>query len=193
MPIYRLYCAASGAAPDGPGGTGLVHHHPAQSGQARLQPLPDPVRQALAGGVVQTLDLVEVPVVKLLEQGLEGGFDVGEIHHPAGVRGRLAGDMDLDAEGVAMQAGALVALGHVRQPVRRLDGEDLEDVHAASLTGGGPVLRHPPPAHCPAAQGAVPVARTMKAPGKITYCVSSMRVPNGAEARSSITSAMSGA
>jgi hypothetical protein len=38
-----------------------------------------------------------------------------------------------------------------------------------------------------------PVARTMNAPGKITNFGSSMRAPNGALARSSITAAMSGA
>ena len=37
-------------------------------------------------------------------------------------------DVHLDAVAVAVQPSALVAVGHERQPVRRLEGELLEDL-----------------------------------------------------------------
>ena len=36
----------------------------AQSGEVRLEPLPDPAREVLAGGVLEPGDLVEVVVVE---------------------------------------------------------------------------------------------------------------------------------
>src|SRR5690606_6632554 len=87
-----------------------------------------------AGGVLQPGDVVEVVVVELRVDRLEGRLDVGEIHDPAAVVARFAADAQLDAERVPVQARALVALGHVGEAVRGFDGEDLEDVHGANST-----------------------------------------------------------
>ena len=43
-------------------------------------------------------------------------------------------DVDLDAEAVPVQPGALVALRHEREPVRRLERELLEDLRARALS-----------------------------------------------------------
>src|SRR3546814_4664113 len=64
------------------------------------------------------------------------GLDVAEVHHPAAVGARLAGDMQLDHERMPVQPRAFVARRHVRQPVRGLDGEGLEDVHGRHSTAG---------------------------------------------------------
>src|SRR3546814_3900259 len=89
-----------------------------------------------AGRVLQPLDFVEVVVVELLVQRPERGLDVAEVHHPAAVGARLAGDMQLDHERMPVQPRALVARRHVRQPVRGFDGEGLEDVHGRHSTAG---------------------------------------------------------
>ena len=89
-------------------------------------------RQALAGRIFQPGDVVEVVVVQTVVQRLERLLDVGEVHHPAGVRTEFARQVDLDPERMPVQARALVAFGHVRQPVGGLEGEDLEDIHARS-------------------------------------------------------------
>lgn len=112
-----------------------MDHDLAQQGQGWLQPVPDPGRQPLAGRILQTFDVVEIVVIQLVVQRLERGLDVGEIHDPAGLRVEVAGDMDLDAEGMAMEARALVARRHVGQPVGGFEGEDLEDIHGEKFRG----------------------------------------------------------
>ena len=68
-------------------------------------------------------------MIDLVEHGHERRFDVGKIHHPAGVRLRLARDMDFHAERMPVQPRALVAARNAWQAVRRLDLEYLENVH----------------------------------------------------------------
>src|SRR5690606_8383382 len=86
------------AAVAAPRGAGLVDHDLRQLRQRRLQALPDPDREALAGRVLQPFDLVEVVVVQLPVQRLEGGLDVGVVHHPLRAGLELALDPDFDAE-----------------------------------------------------------------------------------------------
>ena len=85
--------------------------------------------------------IVEVVVVELLVERQEGGFQLGEVHDPAGVRIRLAGNMQLDPEGMPVQARAFVPLRDVGQPVRGLQSEALEDVHARILLNAPPFQR----------------------------------------------------
>ena len=68
-------------------------------------------------------------MVDLVVKRLECRLELGEIHDPAEMRIRLAGHMQLDPERMAVHARAFVPVWHVGQPVRGLDGEDLEDVH----------------------------------------------------------------
>src|SRR5690554_2499727 len=86
---------------------GLMHHHFRQQRQCRLQPVPDPHRQSLAGGILQALDVIQVMMVQLLVQRLERGLDVGEVHDPARVRAGFARDAQLDPERMTVQARAL--------------------------------------------------------------------------------------
>src|SRR5690606_20965889 len=97
---------------------------------------PDPDCQALAGRVLQSLDLVEVMVVEPFEQRPERRLDVAEVHYPAAVGARFAGHVHLDHERMPVQPRALVPRRHVRQPVRSLEGEGLEDVHGTPGAGG---------------------------------------------------------
>ncbi len=68
-------------------------------------------------------------MIELVVQRRERCFHVGKIHHPALRLLDFTGNMNLDAERMPMQPQALVPRRQVRQPVRRLDGEDLEDIH----------------------------------------------------------------
>jgi len=72
-------------------------------------------------------------MVELVIQRLEGRLQVRKVHDPAQLRIRLAGHVDLDAEGMAMQARALVAGRHVGEPMRRLELKHFEDMHGERL------------------------------------------------------------
>lgn len=74
-------------------------------------------------------------MVELLVQRGEGRFDVRKIHHPPKLRVGFAKQMDFDAKRVTVQPRALMPLGNVGQTVRGFDLENLEDMHAAILTG----------------------------------------------------------
>ena len=65
---------------------GLAHDDPREPGQRGLEAIPDPRGEVLARRVLEPLDLVEVVVVELVEQRLERGLDVAEVHDPAGRR-----------------------------------------------------------------------------------------------------------
>jgi len=110
-----------------------VHDHLVEPRQRRLQSLEDPPGQILAGRILQPVDVVEVVVVELVVKRREGRFDVGEVHHPAGVGVHGAFHVQFDSEGMAMQPRTLVTLGHVRQAVGGFEGEDFENVHPAIL------------------------------------------------------------
>lgn len=74
-------------------------------------------------------------MVQAIIDRLEGGFDVTEIHDPAGVGARFAFHFQLDAERMPVQSGAFVTGRHVRQPVGGLDHEDFEDFHGVIVLG----------------------------------------------------------
>ena len=89
--------------------------------------LPDPPGQVLARRVRQAVHLVQVVVIEHVVQRLPRGGDVREVEHPAGRLRDRAYHVDLDAERVAMQALALVPGRDIRQAVRRLERELLEN------------------------------------------------------------------
>ena len=55
-------------------------------------------------------------------------LQVGEVHQPAALGLDRAGDVQCDAERVAVESAALVALGDVRKAMRCLERELLEDL-----------------------------------------------------------------
>ena len=105
----------------------------ADGGQFREQGLefgPDPLGQHFAGGVFQAGDVVEVVVIQALVERLEDRFDFGEVADPTGVRVEVAAQVDRDFERVAVQAPALVAIGHVGQAMGGLERKFLENFHS---------------------------------------------------------------
>jgi hypothetical protein len=67
-------------------------------------------------------------VIEAVDEGLDGAFEIGEVHDPAQLRVERAAHRDLAAERVAVNAPALVSLRHVRQPVRRFEAEVLHQL-----------------------------------------------------------------
>lgn len=101
----------------------------AQQSERWLETAPNPDRQLLAGRIFQTRHIIEAAMVDLIENRRERGFDVGEIHHPAGVRLRLARDVNFHAERMPVQPRAFVAGRNIGKAMRRLDLEYFENVH----------------------------------------------------------------
>lgn len=118
-----------------------MHDHFRQQWQRWLQLRPDPARHIFAGRIVQSGDVIEIVVVELVVVRLERSFDLGEILDPAEQRIDRAGNMQLDAKRMPMQARAFVSGRHVRQPVCCLEGKRLKDVHSDSVTLSQPLAR----------------------------------------------------
>src|SRR3989344_1417207 len=115
---------------DTAGGAGLAHDDLRQPRQALFEALPNPARQHFAGRIFEALDFVQAMVIKLVVKRLERTPDIGEILHPALFQRQRADDMHLDMKRVTVQPAAFVPLRHVRQMVRRFEGEYLENFHA---------------------------------------------------------------
>ena len=106
-----------------------MNNHFAQQSQRWLEPPPDPDRELLAGRIFQPRNIIEAAVIDFIEHRRECRLDVGEVHHPAGMRLRFAGHMNFHAERMPVQPRAFMAGRHVRKAVRRLDLEYFENVH----------------------------------------------------------------
>lgn len=106
-----------------------MHDDLAQQRQAGLEATPDPDREIFARGIFQPRYIIQAMMVDLGENGRERRLQIGEIHDPAGFSVGLARYVDLDTEGMPVQPRALVARRHIGKTMRRLDLEDLEDVH----------------------------------------------------------------
>src|SRR5688572_8585397 len=119
------------------GRAGLVDVDLGEQRQARLEPFPDPDREALRGRVVEPLDVVEAAVVERVEQRRERRLDVGEVDDPAELRVDRTLDVHVDAERMPVHARALVPCRHVRKAVGRLDLEGLVQSHRVDSRGGG--------------------------------------------------------
>jgi hypothetical protein len=59
----------------------------------------------------------------------EGGFDVGKIKHPSKVAVQGSVHVNLDMKRMPMETATFMVCGHMRQSVRGLDHELLENSH----------------------------------------------------------------
>lgn len=81
VPVLEVFFALVDAA----GGTGFPDYYPAESWQDRVEPLPYPACQVFAGWIGKPIDFVQIVMIKLVVERLEGLFDVAEVHDPAGL------------------------------------------------------------------------------------------------------------
>src|SRR5258706_6401421 len=121
--------ASLGSAVFAATGAGFMNEDARQAGEPGLELAPDPHGQHLAGGILESRDLVQVTVIEGLEHLGHRLAQVGEIAHPAGLGRHRPRHVDADDKGMAVQPGALVPCGHVGQAVRGLDAEGFEDLH----------------------------------------------------------------
>ena len=108
----------------------LVDGDARQQRQARFECDPHPAGNVLARRILETLDIVEVAMIELIEQRCKSRTDIGEIGDPAGIVTHWSGQVHLDPERVSVQASTLVVGGNARQAVRGLDAKHLENIHA---------------------------------------------------------------
>jgi hypothetical protein len=101
--------------------------------QKRLELVPDPFSQDFACGVFKPRKIIQVVVIELLIKRFEDRFDLGEVANPSGMRINLSFDIDCYAEGVPVQAPALVPGWDMRQPVGCLEHELFEQFQSFSL------------------------------------------------------------
>src|ERR1700730_8862712 len=107
----------------------LEHDDARKLRQRGFCPLPDPDRDIFRRGVFEPLDIVQITMVELVEQGLEGRLDREKIRDKAG--GGIDGTLkpQFHAIGMPVQPAAPVPFGHIRQKARRLETERLRDLH----------------------------------------------------------------
>lgn len=80
------------------GCTGFMDRDPGEQGQTRLESVPDPDGQVLAGWIFQSGDVIEAAMVQLLENRREGGAHFGKIADPTQVRVDRAFEVQFDLE-----------------------------------------------------------------------------------------------
>lgn len=80
--------------------------------------------------------VVAVLVVEALIERLENRLDLRKVTDPAGMRVKVAAQVDSHLEGVTMQAPALMAFGDVRQAVGGLECELFENFHGMTCKAG---------------------------------------------------------
>lgn len=117
------------ASVDGAAGAGFFYNDCAEPRQCGLESVPDPACEDFACRVLESGDVVEVVVIELLVQRLERGLEVGEVADPANGFIYLAAQMDLHAEGMAVQPSASVAGWNIGQLVSCLEAKFFEDLH----------------------------------------------------------------
>ena len=117
------------AVVDGSAGAGFPDDDAAEGGERGFETLPDPAGEDFAGWVFEAGDVVEVVVVELIVERTEGSVEVGEVTDPAECFVEVAADVDFDAEGMAVQARALVAGGNVGQLVCGFEAELFKYFH----------------------------------------------------------------
>lgn len=94
-----------------------------EEGEGGFEVVVDPHGDDFAGGVGEAGDVVEVVVVELFDEGFDGFFDVAVVDEVAfgGIDG--AGDDDVEAEGMAVEAAAFMAVGEGGEVVGGLEVE----------------------------------------------------------------------
>ena len=106
-----------------------MNPHLGEEWQLGLEAVPDPSREHLARGVLQSFDLVEAVVVELEADRLQSSLDIAVIHEVVPFRGDVSLHDDIHAKGVAVHAAALMAIGEIRQVVGGLEAEGFDEAN----------------------------------------------------------------
>jgi hypothetical protein len=100
-----------------------------QIAQARRDSHPQPLGELFRCGVTKQVDVVQVSVVKFVDDRLRNLFDVAEVNYPTYGLSNYSWDTHRNPKRVAVQPCALVIRRDVRQAMRGLEAELLERLH----------------------------------------------------------------
>ena len=95
--------------------------------------LPDPAGEILTGWIFEARNLIEIVMVEALKYWLKRYFDLSEVHNPARRVSDFAVYADPHRKRMAVQSRTFVFGGHVREPVRSLEGEFFKQSHKIGL------------------------------------------------------------
>jgi len=109
-----------------------MYHDGAEKRQRRNETLPDPPRYVFAGGIFESLNVIQIVMIELVENWLEGRFQVPEVHYPSAISPYRSGNVYFDAKRMSMQARAFMLRRHIREKVRGLKCEGFVYFHDKS-------------------------------------------------------------
>lgn len=118
--------------------TGLMDNDLREQWQRRLQSMPNPSSEILAGRILQPSDIIEIVVIEGIKDGSKRLANIGEVLYPALSLRHRSGETDFDAKRVAVQTPAFVAFRDIGEAMRSFEGENLMDIHSyATVTRAG--------------------------------------------------------
>ena len=95
-----------------------MHDKQYQHWQNRLDLIPDPFGDDLAGGIFQAADLIEIEVIEAADDGIDHPFDLAVVDEVPLLGRHFPFYHDVKPERMPMQAPALVTIRKRRQIVR---------------------------------------------------------------------------
>lgn len=101
----------------------LGHADAVQIRKVRRQAFPNPSGQIFTGRIFQSLNVIEIIMVKPSMQRLKRFAEPRKIHQPTGFRINRSAHDNFYLEAVSVQATTFMVERHIRQPVRRLKSE----------------------------------------------------------------------
>ena len=103
------------------GVTRLEHRDARDLWQFGLQSLPNPSCQVFACGILETGNLVQIPMIERVVQWLPAPVEVGKIKKPARIFVDGTRNRDLNFETMPMKSRALVSFRNTRKTMRRFE------------------------------------------------------------------------
>ena len=95
-----------------------MHDQQYQHRQHRLDLIPDPFGDDLAGGIFQAADLIEIEVIQPADDGIDHAFDLAVIDEVPFFGGHFPFHHDVESERMPVKAPALMPVRKRRQIVR---------------------------------------------------------------------------
>ena len=106
-------------------GACFAHDHFRKQRQRRREAIPNPNREHLAGGILESGNLIEAAMVERIMDRRDRLFDVAVIDEKSPRRIDIAFDHNIDTKRMSVHASALVAIGKAREEVSGFEGEAL--------------------------------------------------------------------
>lgn len=115
-----------------------MHDDRCEQGEGRFESVVNPLGENFAGGIGEAFDFVEVVVVEAFNERVGHFFDVAVVDEVSLGRVDFPFDDDVEPEGVAVEAVALVLRRKGRQVVGGLEAEGFRQtyMHVGPIQGG---------------------------------------------------------